>query len=53
MDEAARARQELRRSNAAQPHRNRRRERKTGRTTDRNICYCGDADCPDCGEWYE
>ncbi|AEK08644.1 hypothetical protein PBI_DLANE_100 [Mycobacterium phage DLane] len=53
MDEAAHARQELRRFNAAQPHRNRHRERKTGRTTDRNICYCGDADCPDCGEWYE
>lgn len=31
MKEAARRRQELRRSNAAAPHRNRHREHKTGR----------------------
>ncbi|AXC37268.1 hypothetical protein SEA_PLUMBUS_99 [Mycobacterium phage Plumbus] len=53
MDDAARARLELRRSNAAQPHRNRHREQKTGRITDRTICYCGDADCDTCGTWYE
>ncbi len=52
-NERLRARLELRRSNAAVPHRNRHRERKTGKTTDLSVCYCGDSQCDDCMSWIE
>lgn len=52
-NERLRARLELRRSNAAVPHRNRHRERKTGKTTDTTVCYCGSGDCDECMSWIE
>lgn len=45
--EAAARRQELRRSNAAVPHRNRYRERKAGLITPG-----GNPSCDLCGDWY-
>lgn len=45
--DAARARQELRRSNAAVPHRNRYREAKAGLITPG-----GSPVCDLCGDWY-
>lgn len=50
MDDAMRARLELRRSNAARPHRNRKREARTGRQPV-HTCYCGSADCNECADW--
>ncbi len=46
-----RARLELRRSNAARPHKNRKRD--IGRAVDPTTCYCGDAECPDCMDWLD
>lgn len=53
VDEQLRHRLELRRSNAAVPHRNRYRERKTGTTHDTTVCYCGQSDCDECMSWIE
>lgn len=52
-NERIRRRQELRRSNAAVPHRNRHRERKTGKTNDVTVCYCGQSSCDECMSWIE
>jgi hypothetical protein len=53
VDDNVRRRQELRRSNAAAPHRNRHRERKTGQQHDTTVCYCGDSQCDECMSWIE